>query len=339
MIIALVFGLVGGVPNLFSPYEDVELPEVGVQRLHIGDLVHRTTQATLFHVKDHEDKLIRYEVNCVENSAYSLSRHYWFLNTLRSLSVAPIPLYLSPSTALPLAVSPKTDFLMDQRIREMCFRRRAPVRFMVMSAEGYSLDAWIDGQSSRRIEFEWALRTLRQLIKILEVIHTRGIVHGDIHAGNVVAKKLSQGIKLIDFERAKLKSEIVATPRREPLSYFHVTHSPFELMGFHSSMRDDVFRAVLLGAHMIGGDAWFKHYDSITNAQAMYQFKAEEFLFDAGDFNLAQLFPSGVVPVEVRQNLEAILALVRDAPGVMSVPNYAGIIEHIDAILSAAKRT
>ena len=336
---AFLVGLVGGVPNLIAPYEDVELPEMGLQRLYIGDLAHRSTQATLFHVKDHEDILIRYEVNCVGSGENSLTRHYWFLNNLRSLSVAPIPLYLSPSTVLPLEVSPKTDFFMDKKTREMCFKRRAPVRFMLMSAEGYSLDAWIGAQPSRRIELDWALTMMKQLIKILEVIHKRGIVHGDIHAGNVVSRKLSQGLKLIDFERAKLKREIPLTLRREPLEYFHVSHSPFQLMGFHSSMRDDVFRAVQLGAYMIGGDAWFDHLESISDAQTMYKFKAEEFLFEAGSFSLGQLFPEGEVPGEVRHNLEAILALVRNAPEVMSVPDYAGIIGHIDAILLALRST
>ena len=97
---------------------------------------------------------------------------------------------------------------------------------------------------------------------ILEEIHKRGIVHGDIHSANFVLKSPRDmpGLRLIDFERASRyargdDSADHPTPPGPSLAKVYPAHllSPWKLEGSkHISPRDDFFRLAEMGLELAG---------------------------------------------------------------------------------------
>jgi serine/threonine protein kinase len=105
-------------------------------------------------------------------------------------------------------------------------------------------------------------------INLLETVHARGLVHGDVHEGNFVLDPShpAQSLRILDFGNAR--------PYIDPITGYHVTQtgathnkqnpvykSVFELEGSAVSRRDDLFRLAELVIFLVSGN------DYIANAK------------------------------------------------------------------------
>ena len=96
------------------------------------------------------------------------------------------------------------------------------------------------------------------LLSLLEEVHSIGLVHGDMHAGNVVTN--GSEVKLIDFGRARVFIDPVSgqhipfTYSDEELDFNPMLLSLHELEGWMPSRRDDLFRLAELLAFLVDGD-------------------------------------------------------------------------------------
>jgi serine/threonine protein kinase len=95
-----------------------------------------------------------------------------------------------------------------------------------------------------------AIATAARAIGILQKVHEKGLIHGDIHFKNWVVSdldKIPQTLRLIDFGRAELfitkDGRHVPAAKREYQPWYDLTIlSPFELDGWVKTRRDDMFR-------------------------------------------------------------------------------------------------
>jgi hypothetical protein len=117
-----------------------------------------------------------------------------------------------------------------------------------------------------------------KLLNILEKLHNQGgVVHGDIHTGNVcLSESDDEKLVLIDFARARFVSETQTDERiRASQSWNDAFLSPWEIDGFISSRRDDVFRALLVTAVLINGHEYYEYLsgqnDEISTSMTIKQ--------------------------------------------------------------------
>ena len=103
-----------------------------------------------------------------------------------------------------------------------------------------------------------------ELLDRLEEVHSLGLIHGDVHAANVVTNGSS--VKLIDFGRARTfldpatGEHLPLTPSDEELDFNPMLLSIPELEGWLPSRRDDLFRlAELLVYLAVGDDCLYIH--------------------------------------------------------------------------------
>ena len=162
------------------------------------------------------------------------------------------------------------------------------------------------------MSFPVAISLLRQLLLSVQEMHSRGIVHADIHPKNVLIKNTD--LYLIDFELAKFAAQdepnkIVRTEKTASCYY-----SPRQMKGFAASFSDDIFRSLIVGAILIGGMEWYYHCNSLErDFNRMMEFKTKSDFFEIpGVVSLAYKMPYSHSLDEIRWYLSQIIGLARN---------------------------
>ena len=177
------------------------------------------------------------------------------------IGIAPFALYLSSAVEVPE--------WSDEKVVGSCGRKiynpHPNVRFMVMQQVGATLGAVAEHFETKKIptDFPFLFRMFRNCVTLLEKLHLHGIVHGDIHMGNIAFRDPqapwnvnNPDLVLIDFGRARfypLDDELLAAAKAGA----HDTKtllSPWELEGHRKAPRDDVFRLFVIFAFAVQGE-------------------------------------------------------------------------------------
>ena len=197
-----------------------------------------------------------------------------FLSALASTGVVPELIYLSAGTVIPeYGVLPKwvrTKVITRQRGK--CVRLGTETRFFVQEKVGVELGVYlrhINQTSSWPVMARRAVTLAIRVIQMLQTIHELGVVHGDIHGGNILFRKPSDGpenvamndtdLVFIDFEFAVFFPEEIGTGvtryRLNRLSRKLLSH--WHLDGFRIGRRDDVFRALEWLANVLSQGVYY----------------------------------------------------------------------------------
>ena len=314
----------------YAPVDDTELGLVT-----IGPLLFKSYQSTVFRIKEYKDALIKYQADCdrPDDHIHPLIRDYVFLRELEVYDVSPRVFWLSPAVAVPFNYSDKTSFGMTIEERMQCVRNGRTVRALIVEDAGRSIGHWIDTEGPFPIRT--ALLILRIIVEKLKKIHSLGIIHGDIHASNVVVSKEGD-VRIIDFGSAVFIEELSDAPIRVPMSHNHWLLSPDEILGYRASVRGDLFRAVMMGAYMMAGDAWGNHLQSMEHdPEAMLRFKQRAFIFDVpGRFQIGQTLDDELEANIVRCKLQKILNIVRQSDVGRMHDNVIAELVEVDDILT-----
>lgn len=318
-------------------------------QLVIGEMVGRTSEAVLFEVKPYSGLLIKYQADCSSLAAgdlvHPLVRDSWILRKLEALNLSPKVYAVSPPTWLSVQVTPKTNFIMSRR-RRAEYAGKCTVRYMLMDRVGESSHSYVNAQlkASQPLDLLMALSVMKEVLKGLRRIHAMGIVHGDIHAGNILLHDKGNGhetIKFIDFGRSFLAEQMMGKPANisEPLLFSHPLLSHWDLLGFRSSYRDDVFKALWLGSFLMNGPALNDHVQWLgSNPRIVVAFKRDAYWFDVpGRRSILESIPFRIRK-PVKEGLQRVLDLVRGIDGVDVVPNHAEIITQLRHIIELVKR-
>jgi hypothetical protein len=287
-------------PLLMYSFENTPQGHIDVNPVSL-----ETTEiSTIFEVLNQPNRVLKYLVNPETVLLHPLLREAWFLSDLGDTELVPKIFFLSPPTVLEWTATPKTAFAFTSEERRKCVSSECHVRFVLMERVG---------QSVAGPNMQLAMNVLKWVLEALAVIHDRGIVHGNIHAQNIAFKQSS--FRLIDFGHAMSEEEIETNLKNNPKPFFpspECAFSQWEVEGYVSSFRDDVFRSILVAVSIINGGAWYNYCKDLDLA-GMRQYKQETSLVD---------FP-GSVPIDnrVKETFERMLAHVRSLE-FLDRPNY-----------------
>jgi serine/threonine protein kinase len=183
-----------------------------------------------------------------------------------------------------------------------------------------------------------------QMTRLLRRVHDLGIAHGDIHLGNV-AVSVRRRLILIDFGLARRVQPGSITQRAKGLLWCVGLISPWEILHWNASYRDDIFRMVQLMAFLLHGGAYAKVIENICSSQHtkyddlthFYHYKTRANIFDTvvrvpteGGLHVSHEYSiadprSRVLPsdqVRVTQLLADLLAVVRAPATPYTKPDY-----------------
>ena len=318
--------------------------------LRLDRRLSRSTESTLFLSDMHgTEVVVKYQANCIEldfsdsliRKNYSPYIHPLVVETIfakkaSKLGIAPNVHFLSPPTTLCENKTGTCSFSMDDDFYELCANHRdSSMRFIVSEfVQGVSLYEYKPKYMTTGNTLERALRIGEQLISMLEKLHTEAkIVHGDIHAGNIMVQGTVDGkqisLKLIDFGRAKANKPRSESIIREPYWVSHCLYSAWEMLGYTPTARDDVARAVQAIARLFFPEEYENHEGLIADisSQEIVKWKLEENFFEYSGYDPLVPFVglNDTRKAEFRGHLLEIVELVRGMTQVNSVPPYAEI--------------
>ena len=253
----------------------------------LSSVIARTKTSTVFGVNEFPNLVVKYQVNCEWlGKIHPLARDFWFMQALDGTGIVPKTLFLSPPVKFENRTNTKTDFRMMEAKRDACERDpRSSVRYLVMERISGTVYDLISQWRDAPVPFETAVLFGIKLLQALRVMHQKGIVHGDIHAGNVGITQREDGnsyITLIDFGHADLAEYPEARPARvrEPWTHVHHSFGIYELDGYESSYRDDVYRAIEIVAILLNGPAYYDFITGLDRDHArLRKFKLHDFIF------------------------------------------------------------
>ena len=299
----------------------------------VGRRIAATRTSTIFEIQGDPEWVIKYQVNINSGKGvHPLLRDGLFQQALSHTAIVPRILFISPPTLFPGVVTPKTEFDLTPVERLRCHMSHRSIRFMIM--ERLDADMYSFSRSSGPT-FYGAIEVMIELFKGLSQVHAMGIVHGDIHPGNVGIR--NQRVMLLDWGLAFHIDETYDKPdlERPPMSYNHCLYSHWNLMGYRFSFRDDAFKVLLVGAMLMHGGLWTQHCTSLEeDGEGMLRFKAEDFLFDVPS-RVSVVANAGVHPNQkrvVRRLLEEVLQSVRSLHGINDMPNHALVVSKLSKI-------
>ena len=334
------------VPMLHEDYENIFQQGQGTVRLTLGTRIAKGTYSMVFEVGNNETMVFKYQVNCDRlGRIHSLARDYWFLRELSQSGVVPMSYFLSPPVRLPANDTlVKTSFNMDPDVRRMCVAdRRSEVRYMVMGKARLTMSTLMVSwhAKGRGIPFKWAIIIGQGMVQALRVVHSRGIIHGDIHSGNVVLLDIGQdNVGFIDFGLSLFSAEWARKQEKvnEELENPFCVYSMYENLGFRRSFRDDLYRAVLLMAMLMNDATYYGHcMDLEQEPLEMLKFKRDSFLFSnpvGPDVVSAIPGMDREDSFDIRQHLAKVLRIVRNLRQIDELPPYDSVLKELNAIHS-----
>lgn len=228
----------------------------GLGTISLGGILGRGAASVVFAIVEFPEMVIKYQANCFDpDGIHPLIRDEFFGLKAFQVGVGVEPMFLSPPVQVPHYRTTKTDFFSACGGTEL--------RFIIMQRVD---SCFAHGQAG---SIPLALTVGTWMVSLLHKLHTQaGVIHGDVHAGNVCTLTRDEAgmrVVLIDYEHAKFVSEetdVRALSQVPP----HASQSPWELIGFETSRRDDIYNALsLVGDLMADGSVW-KHAENLSHS-------------------------------------------------------------------------
>ena len=186
-----------------------------------------------------------------------------FLGALSLAGVAVQSMYLSAPAPLPPArvpMSSRWESEILDKYYNACVRAGTTLRFLVMEKAGPSVNEYL--RSFVNETHSWPALAKRAIeltistIRLLKKLHDNGIVHGDVHGGNILfaypyrdsseVPPEDNSLVFVDFEYAVFfratRRHPIEQPR--PAALNPALLSPWQLAGQRMGRRDDLYRAL-----------------------------------------------------------------------------------------------
>lgn len=327
-------------PRLFEDHERAVYNGL-VRFFAVGREKSRGKASVSLGVPDSRKLEVKYGHNCFDLSLLSpLVREYWMLKDLEKYGFSPKAYFLSPPVKFPLQVSIKTNFRLSTEDRLRCANDpHGHIRYLLKETRGSPLaDEMFEISGNAR--FDAGILVTAQLIRVIEAIHSKGVIHGNIHAGNLYFRGKDGELGISGFDGALFLSEAKAMPDliRSPLERSDCVSSLYELQGYRPSYRDDIFMAVLLGATIMGGKEFADFCVSLeAHPDHMLIWKQQDFMFNyyGGPDRVESLVGvSFEAKKEIGFHLENILHSIRSMTHINQLPDYEAILSDLGAIIA-----
>ena len=306
------------------------------QRLVFDRQIARQQFSTLFlTTRSPNQYVVKYQCDCEEVlGIHPLLRDFWFLRALNQTDIAPKVYYVSPAVRWTSPLTAKTDFTLSDTEKRACMQNSS-IRYLVMARGVASMYQVVKHLYKGPIRFLDAMFVMDSLIEKIQRMHSFGIIHGDIHPGNVMLMRKDRWeIGLIDFGSAMFQDELATMPTymHRPMSYVHSYFSHWNVEGFRFSYRDDVFKALYVGAYLLNGDGYTEYMRQLErSATEMIQFKKFSFMFTfpGGRDILSGLSVDQANRARIFGHLDRALGIARAVDQLDGFPDYAGIVTEL----------
>jgi serine/threonine protein kinase len=308
----------------------------GLTRVSLGELLGEGAGSAVYAIEG-TDLVIKYKASSHSSRPYgSEMQREWAMRLIISESVPGISVrsvFLSES----FSVEPSVKLTWESGL---------PIRvqFLISERAGASMSSLLE---VRDFSLADAARIGIELIRKLRRLHLSGnIVHGDLHAGNVVAARDGRGIKLIDFghaREAQPAARIYNQSAHMKARNCRVWYSPWEYRyEEYYSYRVDVFRAVELVALLSHGPRFHQEMWNICKDE-----RFDDFVYIKERSNLFDIYSKGLVfPIAPSDRQEKLMRLTRSlstairAPSSPTeIPAYETLIDILSKIVRMFGRT
>ena len=344
----------------------------GYGRLWLGELVSAGPYTTVFFVKNKVELLIKYQSNCMSPGSppqplqplhwvHPLLRDYWLAKQAEEYAeklandTGTDPVYptakvyfVSPAGRMMANLNRKVEFINVNA--RACAKAGGVIRFIVMER----LEKCVaSGLRTAEIAPQVAIFRSLQLIHTVQRLHAAGVVHGDIHQGNVCQRQSTpEQITLIDLGNGVFVDMETEELRSLPTKG-HIYRNPWELEGHRPARRDDMYNSLYLGAMlMIGWVRLEKHTSKLligkpgapVNTRALLHWKRNEYIFRTPTFD-PLTFVSGLTPdekVAVETQLASVVEYANALPTAPEAIDYEFVkaaLTHAVEILQASAAT
>ena len=308
-----------------------------LQRSPLGNLnlvpVANSRFSSVFTTRGDREIIVKYQTDLgdAEGKVTVLFKDFHFGSVAHHHGISPKYIFLSPPVLCPNSKTLKTNFEMPTEWWAHVSVKEATVRYLIMQRGGETVKSLARKKANRNFSLLEAVNFGIQLLEAIRKLHdSAGIIHGDLHYENVLIRRDSGEIELIDFGRAKYVSTLSSNSRAAAsLKKVHHMQSPWEMDGYEYSRRDDVYRVLQMMVQLMNDDS---HEEEIrqgieNNPRAVMNFKASGSLISESIIQSATDLP--VIQGVVRYHIKELLSVVRGTKRVTDRPNY----EEIDIIL------
>jgi hypothetical protein len=299
--------------------------------------------AGAFHTSE-PDVVLKYGTNCDSlEGIHPLVRELAIYEIIKDLEITLQILYLSDPVKLKFPVmGSKTDFLLphQQSVAECFAHELSSVRVMAIESPGDGFrasDLVPDNLSSSSELLHQALRRTVEILRLVEKLHSAGIVHGAAYVFNVKESK-SGGLRLVNFKKSFFASDFTGEPeisgRSAPKG---LINSPWELRGFRPGFRDDLFHAMQCLALLLMGVPFIDHLESLS-ADQMYSFKMEGNFFSIAPLNYNPITAATGLCEQTKRSIQELvdeaMAVTRNQPQVDLPAPTGRIVELLESCVT-----
>ena len=278
---------------------------------------------------------------------------------LNDTGIAPKVYFMSPPAPIVRGFPMKARSTLMATSAEECIQFKPELRMIVMDIAGPSVNAYLSYLGTRlglsAVYFRAALRIALKTLTLIESLHSHGVVHGDIHGGNIVfrvQKKMDKynldtdELILIDFGMSSFFPDALMSP--EDVLFDNSANprmmTPWQLVGKRYGRRDDVFKLLGLVAFVLSNgkvDAAVAElltgsnpmptatHSSASIKKAWQEYKSRYSLFIPNEyFRSGCCVATGLVDQSLRKlhiSLEMLVEHVRAINHPDDEPNYAFI--------------
>ena len=306
------------------------------QRLVLGHRIGAYQFSTLFlAASESHQYVVKYQSDCeTPQEVHPLLREFWFLQGLNHTDIATKVYYISPAVRWTGPITAKTAFTMADSKRRACLNV-ASVRYLVMATGFSSLAHMMRKPNRPAVTFASAIYVMETLVGKIERMHALGVIHGDIHPGNVMLTRMfSWEASLMNFGSAMFAHEQVKRPMfmHQPWSHVNRFLTHWNVQGFRFSFRDDVLRALEIGAFLMNGEKYTEYMERLEQRpQDLFEFKKSALIFTwpGGQDVLGGLGASNSQRSMIFGHLARALEIARSVDQLDGIPNYAGILTEL----------
>ena len=332
--------------------------------LHLSSLIGQGGSSSIFGAWLVDDSgtsrrpvVVKHVNNCRElivrgrrNARARILNEAIMMHVLGPLGLTPALIHLSRPTLLhsmrDLPTRLQSAVLMAHPIE--CLALKSETVFLVAERAGVELFFYFDYLQNQTDWIGVARRAVPlaiRIVQMLESLHRLGIVHGDIHGGNLLFKSLASspnqiapddvGLVFIDFEFSFFYPSRIGDPVQnlDPGNLSPIWLSPWQLKHHRVARRDDVYRAMEWLADTLSLGAWYRNVTEQIE-RATKRGSMDEDLAGLKDVNALFTHTAPVAAPSVRAELDHIaqshLAKYEHPD---DRPEYDAIVAHLQAIV------
>jgi serine/threonine protein kinase len=191
----------------------------------------------------------------------------------------------------------------------------------------------------------FVIRSGRETLQMLGVLHEAGFIHGDIHSGNVALNDdTGRHFSLIDFGLAKFFPVEIGTTDEiiGPITVATNLLSPWHLDRHRLGRRDDIFRAIEMVAFLLTDWGLLKDQEGTRTFKATAPYFTREYtvtiskkLKKTEQKDICTMYGNPEGCGAAMNHLDLALGAVRETPTTDSRPSYGKILDHFTTALES----